>query len=118
MGSLARSHRRRQARTLRLPDRWYGTAAGWCATEDDLPEARKQTHDTLISLMAERRVGAVQWRWWTGHEASEALRLLSSDVEGHYGQITEHAAYYDQIAALLRDHGGFLVVAMAPGKRP
>jgi hypothetical protein len=112
--SDARAARRRQARSAArckpLPA-GYGVLAAWCATEDDLPEARRRSHDGLVKLMADRRIGGVEWRHWSGDEANKALDVLRAGAVGPY------ADHYRRLAGLLREHGGFLVAAMAPSNR-
>ena len=113
----ARAHFRRLARqdkrqTRRIiPDADYGTVAAWCLAESDLPDARASTHDTLLKIMGDERTGGVQWLQWTGDEAWAALREIREGATG------EHADYYRRISGHLREYGGWLVLAMAPGKR-
>lgn len=119
MSTNARAEARRQERSRAKAQRqptWdgttpegWGTTAGWC-DEASIELAKKQTHDTLIALMGDRRIGGVQWRIHTGQEAVEALGVLRKGATG------EHADYYRQIGAHLREYGGYLVVAMAPGR--
>jgi hypothetical protein len=122
MGSIARAHARKQARTLakhptaRLPVRLdpeanYGVVAGWCATDADLPEARKDTHDQLIALMGDNRAGPVQWQWWEGRDATETLEAMKADTTDF-----ELSELYRRMSGLLREQGGILLVAMAPAK--
>lgn len=109
-----RAERRRQARaaarTTCTISADHGVVPAWCATEDDLETTRQQTHDILVQLMGDRRVGRVSWRWWTGPAAEQSLGILGQGATG------ENAEYYRQIGAHLRQYGGFLVVAMAPGR--
>lgn len=91
----------------------YATMVAWCATEADLPETRRQTHDGLIALMGASRRGGIQWRQWTGSDASEALNGLWHDATP-----PDLADHYRRVAGHLREYGGWLVLAMARGDRP
>lgn len=109
-----RARHRREARAAArpqqfVPDADYATVPAWCATEDDLPDTRQATHDTLIALMGDKRTGGVKWLWWTGAEAERALGIMRQ------GAVGEHADNYRRCAGHLREYGGYLVVAMAQG---
>lgn len=115
--SAHRAERRRaeraHAKRRRMHDEHCGVLFGWCATKDDLPDARRQTHDLLIKLMGARRTGPVSWVWWTGDEAHQALdRAAEGELR------TEHLANYRQLRAHLREWGGYIVLATAPGTQP
>jgi hypothetical protein len=84
--------------------------AAWCAGEDDIVEANKATHDALIRMLGARRRGGTTWRVYVG---GDALRVLGMML-GAPGNSTELANYYRRIRALLREQGGYLVVASAP----
>lgn len=87
----------------------YATVLAWAASEAELPQARQQTHDMLIAGLGARRRSGVQWRWWTGEEAYSVL-------DQHLAGPTDQAAHYRRLRALLREHGGLLVMALAEGK--
>ena len=114
--SSTRAHRRRAERRIRKEERGidpnsdYGTVAAWCLDESDLPAARQQSHDTLIALMGDQRTGGVQWLQRTGDDATQLLGQLFEDATG------EASDYYRRIGGHLREYGGWLVVAIAPGK--
>ncbi len=92
-------------------DDGFGVMVGWCATESDLEEAKQQTHDGLIKLMADRRRGGVHWRICQAgtDQAREALAKLFDGAD------VELADYYRQIAGMMREYGGFMVIALAEG---
>lgn len=84
---------------------------GWCAAEEDLPDARQGTHDALLKVMGDRRTGGVTWRHYTGDQANEVLDRLVVDEKRP--ELSDH---YRRLRALLREYGGWLVVATAPGR--
>lgn len=86
---------------------------GWCLDETDLPDARRKLHDALVGFMGDKRTGPVTWRWWSDSEAVDQLRKMRA------GGIPRGADADQErrVAACLREYGGYLVVAMAPGKR-
>jgi hypothetical protein len=53
-----------------------GTQPAWCASEADLQEARRATHDSLIAQMGAQRTGSVRGRQATGEKAVELLDTL------------------------------------------
>ena len=109
---MGRASTSKQARRrLRAADR-IGVVAGWCETEADLLECRQATHDTLIQMMGALRVGGVTWRQVTGQDAYDTLDLLSKDAS------RELLDYYRSVRAHLRERGGWVVVATAPGVLP
>lgn len=122
MGSIARARARKTARVLakhpsaRLPvqidpDQPYGIVTGWCQDEDALPETRRDTHDRLVKLMGDQRTGGVQWQWWEGDAATETLEGMKIDTTD-----PSLSDMYRRISGLLRERGGLLVIAMAPGR--
>lgn len=103
----------RRARRRARHDENVGILIGWCATEDDLAETRQGTHDALIKLMGDRRTGGVSWRQLTGDDAREALSMLTR------GEMRpELLDHYRHLRAFLREYGGWLVIATAPGECP
>jgi hypothetical protein len=109
-----RAERRRQARRdakqrCAVPAN-HGVLVGWAATEADLPEARQITHDKLIALMGDRRTGGVEWRTVVGAQAEQALGTLQ------VGASPTLADHYRRLGGMLREYGGFLVVASAAGR--
>jgi hypothetical protein len=109
MSKAARILHRQQRRTRHSADEHIVIVVGWCLTEDDLAEVRKGIHDALIKLMGDRRTGGVSWRQYTGSDATEVLVRLK---EGAGRDELEH---YRRCSALLREYGGWLVAASAPG---
>jgi hypothetical protein len=117
----ARAERRRHERAQRKrrhvpgalnPDAEYGVVAGWFQDMTDLDEAKQRAHDILLNLMGDQRTGPVQWVWFTGDEATDALRTLRQ------GAVGEHADHYRRIGGHLREYGGYLLVTMAEGHMP
>lgn len=92
-------------------DATYGVLACWCATEADLPSARRQSHDALLKMLGNLRTGGVEWRTYEGQDAKDALSVLYEDNTS-----AALSDYYRRLGGLLREHGGCLVVAMAPGR--
>lgn len=112
----ARAERRRRERATRRParhlDRDYGVQPGWFADLDALEEAKRGTHDLLIASMGDRRTGGVQWRWWTGEEATVQLTML----RGGWMNLTDYESdVLRRIAAHLREYGGYFIIAFAEG---
>lgn len=97
-------------------DAEVGTTIGWCATEADLTDARKQTHDALIKLMGGLRTGPVAWQWHTGEPAMAAIGEFMGSPEAQGSPV--YANYYRQIRGKLREYGGYVVIAFAPGDKP
>lgn len=93
------------------------TVMGWCADEDSLDQAKKSTHDILIGLLGDRRRGGVSWIIESGTPAAEVVsKFIESGWEdgGDYRELT----HYRQVKAHLREHGGFVVVAVAAAVMP
>lgn len=89
----------------------WAWVAAWAADEAALPEARTGTHDNLIALLGARRRGGVRWGQWTGAEAVAQLGQLQGEA---YAPAV--ANYLRAIGGHLREYGGWLVVATAPGE--
>lgn len=87
---------------------------GWCANELDLEETKTLVHDALIAQMGDARTGGVTWHIYDGTAAvgviCELLALPDNDES--------LADDYLNVAQHLRDDGGILVVATAPGVAP
>lgn len=96
-----------------LPLDEMAVQAGWCATEAELTEARRATHDSLIAQLGPARRGGVSWMFETGEQAVALLDEVAKDPPS-----SVHADYFRQMRACLREYGGWIVVAMAPGERP
>lgn len=90
----------------------FGFCVGWTDTEDGLPAVRKQTHDFLIRLMGDSRIGGVVWRQYSGREAVGVALGLQSGVG------PEMVAILKQARRKLEEFGGYLVVATAAGIPP
>lgn len=101
---------RRAEYRRRTRERNVAVVAGWCAADTDLLHVRRATHDTLIDLMGDRRTGGVSWVQFTGPAALRQLVQMQQDAAD-----PETAAHYDQIAELLTNRGGYLVIAFATG---
>lgn len=93
-----------------------GVTPGWCATKADIEDAKKMTHDTLIQLMGDTRDGPVSWLVTNGAEADKLLNdiLASPDRAPMRGSDTDSG--WREVRAKLRADGGYLVIAMAPGR--
>jgi len=114
VSSKARAHQRRTARAhAKGSPHAIGVQLGWCATKADLEQAKRETHDVLIAQMGSQRVGGVSWMIATGEGALKILNDAWPDAD----EAQEHHDYYRRIGAHLREYGGFLVVATAPGRR-
>lgn len=90
----------------------FGVAAAWCSGLEAVEETKKRTHDNLLELMGDRRVGPVQWLIERGDAARKVLDMLRP------GAAVKLADYYDGIEARLKEFGGLLVVAIAEGRQP
>lgn len=86
-----------------------GVIAGWCIDEPDaIEDCKRGTHDAVIELLGDRRTGGVGWL--IGEPGStDAVEELKRDE-------TDPAllAHYRHLCALVREHGGRIVLAMAP----
>lgn len=98
-----------RARPCRIEDDTYGVLIV-AATEADLPEARQRTHDALIGLMGDGRTGPIEWRQAKGAAATAILDIAARDPV-----TPELADYYRRVRAMVRENGGWLVMALAPG---
>lgn len=94
------------------PEGDYGTTAAWCADADDLEDAKRRTHDGLLGMMGDQRTGGVQWIIREGDAARALLGQLWQGAD------EELSTYYRQLRGHLREYGGYLVVAIAPGRKP
>lgn len=114
----ARAERRRLERAQRRthhapdPDADYLTIAGWFQSLDDLKEAKRLSHDNVVDALGDRRTGPVQWRYATGPDAH---RLLDQVAAGPKSD--ELGDHYRRLRAHLREWGGYIIVAMARGRR-
>lgn len=116
MTSAHRAALRRAARlAARGHDGWEGFVVGWCDADEgpDYETALKGTHDALIKLMGTERVGGVGWQVVGLPQANDVLDTLTEGTETQ--ELLDH---YRHLRALLREHGGYLVIARAPGIRP
>lgn len=109
MSSCTRAARRRDGRARAKVPEW-SIVAGWCQSEAELDETRQETHDTVIRLLGARRRGGVRWAWYPDRD--DAYEALDQLTEGASPELSDH---YRQLRGLLREHGGILVLAMAPG---
>lgn len=86
-----------------------GVQPAWCLDETDLDEARRLTHDGLVGAMGRMRTGPVSWRWYKGADANAAISSLMEDTDENM------RTYLRAIRGKLREYGGLLVLATAPG---
>lgn len=109
--SRAHSNGRKARRRAMLDPEGFATIAGWCKSEEDLEECQHQAHDTLVAGMGENRVGPVRFSVSSGDEAQVMLTQLG---EGNTNQaMLDH---YRRLRAMLREYGGWIVVALAPAR--
>jgi hypothetical protein len=80
-------------------------AVRWCATEADLPAARRATRDQLVGLIGAHR--DVTWVEATGLYALRALDLTAA-ASHDSPDLTD---YYRRVRARLQHRGGWLVIA-------
>lgn len=85
--------------------------AGWCANDDNLEEAKRLSHDYVIAGLGRNRTSGVSWIIEQGDAALDVVERMRQDAT------PEELDHYDKLDELLRDHGGYLVVAMANGRR-
>jgi hypothetical protein len=83
-----------------------GVAVRWCATEADLPAARRATRDQLVGPIGTHR--DVTWVEVTGLYALRALDLTAAAASYDSQDLTD---YYRGLRARLQDRGGWLVIA-------
>ena len=89
----------------------------WCAIDpDSVEETKRTTHDAIVHLMGDRRSGPVQWRVLDPDEGNLALDAMIENP-GVDPLTDELFNYYRQLRGCLREHGGFLIVASAPGRK-
>jgi len=112
-----RQHRRDDRRRRRLADlgheHWVSMMPAWCATADDLPDARQQTHDALIELLGSARRSGVRWRQVNGDDAVTLLNHLASGQDSR----PEWLDLIRRLRGMLREYGGWIVVAEADAAR-
>lgn len=91
----------------------YGMVAGWCAGTGELDAAKQATHDAVIEMLGDRRLGGVTWRIFDGpDECNGALdQLQARAAQG------PEADHYRRLRAMVREYGGFIVMAFALGDR-
>jgi hypothetical protein len=112
MSNRVRGRKRRAEAVL-------GATAGWAQSKDALEDAQQQTHDNLITLMGDQRVGRVVWRVFDGVHARRVVADMSArtadlaPLAGYTAGFPSLAGYYMEIDRLLREYGGFLVIATA-----
>jgi hypothetical protein len=80
----------------------------WCASDAELAETQRRSHDTLVELMGERRRGGVRWQMFTGLQALKAISNLEQQTRDPV--VFES---YEQVRQLLSEYGGIMVVASA-----
>lgn len=90
---------------------WHGVIVGWAATVADLEDAKRQTHDAVIEMLGPARRGGVTWRISSGDQANAVLHDFLEDAT------PEQANHYRRVRGMLREYGGYVVVASAPGVR-
>jgi hypothetical protein len=104
------AHRSQLRRELDVDDD-VGVLVGWCNGDGTLEEAKKATHDALIGLMGARRTGGVTWRIYGVPAAYDVLdRIVAGE------RSPELLDHYRHLRGLLREHGGLMVAATAPGR--
>lgn len=111
MSNTRRARPRRHSRFHDMFDEQIAAITGWCDGPEKLEECKKQTHDAVISMLGDRRSGGVSWK--IVDVVDSALELLEKMRDG---ASEAHLEVYDHCAGLLREHGGILVIATAPGR--
>jgi len=97
------------------PDADVAVQICWCA-DDRVEEAKQQTHDMVIERLGDRRTGAVTWI--VAQSVDDAHKIVDDLVDPAHGPMSDaEANYYRQCRAHLREYGGTIVVAVAPGRR-
>lgn len=96
------------------PDEDVAVVPAWCADlPDAVAEAKQATHDAVVALLGAARRGPVRWQLHEPPAAYEVLAALASS--GPWD--AESSAYHRGLRAHLREYGGLLVIAYAPGER-
>lgn len=99
-----------------LPGAGYGIVVGWAGGEPEtIEQCKQQTHDAVIDIMGEQRTGGVEWRIIA--DVDDANHVLDQLVAGDGMEplLDELFNYYRSLRGMLREHGGVLIMAMAPG---
>lgn len=91
------------------PTRDHTVHAAWCETEEEVPATRQAVYDRLVETMGDDRTGDVRFFCWTGEAAANRADTLTWDREDD--------RYWCDIVDNLDEIGGWLVVALAPGKK-
>lgn len=84
-----------------------GVQAAW-VEEHRLEEGKRATAQALEARAGELRTGPIDWRWFDPELAGAVLDTL---VEGEPDE--DMFNYLRRLRGLLREHGGFLVIAFA-----
>ena len=96
------------------PDDEVAVQICWCSLER-IDDAKAQTHDMVVERLGDRRTGAVSWI--VAQSVDDAHRIVDDLVDPAHGPMSEgEANYYRQVRAHLREWGGTVVVAVAPGR--
>lgn len=88
-------------------------AATISSDEADLAEARRRTHDALVTLLGARRVGGVVWQQHRHEQACKVVSevLLATDLDAANRHV------WQSLADWLGQHPeSMLVMAFAPGR--
>lgn len=92
------------------------TKLAWARSAEDVDVAKQRLHDRLIAEMGDQRIGPVSWQVAEGATALAVLRIIT-DAEKRSCTKAE-LDEYGKVETLLRDEGGHLVIASAPGIPP
>lgn len=109
--AATKAARRRHAAELESAAEY--TLTGWCGhrDRDSIEAIMANLRDTLEDLLGRRRLTHVVFVVKAGEEATAWISELRSDQDNE-----ATANHYRRLGAMLREHGGCLITAMAKGK--
>ena len=117
-----RAHRRpRRAKAHRFPaDDDILLIPAWCREASDLDHVKQETHDRVIARLGDRRTGGVRWKI-AGPDQADAYAALDHLAKRpeNPDDVAHSEGWYEHIRrlrALVREYGGYIVIAMAPGR--
>lgn len=106
-----RTHHHRPQRSSFASSEFWAVQPAWCSDDSGVEEIKQATHDQLIGMMGRARTGGV--KWLITREPEKAIRICEDNVARE--STPEARAAWSEIARLLHEEGGIMVLATAPG---
>lgn len=101
------------------PRGYWETSTGWSPDEDGCEKVMVMTAKMVRERLGPRRTGEVQFTVVAGDQARAHLADLRSKLVELKGPESEVMAnHYRRIGAQLREYGGVVITALAPGFPP